>query len=727
MGAGVNQTCKKTLPERHNVVGTPDIRAKHFINRHKSWLEFNSRVLHEAVDERTPLLARIRFCNIFRSNNDEFFQKNVGPLFSLLKGKKRHKTTDDETPLNELLEYISQKVREQTTLLGKTFEKKIVPALKRENIQLVSWKNLSPQEKTDLTNYFKKFIFPTLTPLVVDAGHPFPFLFNLSKFVGISMIDPESNEKIFARVNIPEEIHQWMTLGENEHQTLRFINIEEIIRNNLNNLFYGMHIEANNIFRISRSISDDKKELLKNENIKFMVEEELRNRKRTPVVRLEYEKKPDPWILNFLQEELTLEETQLFEMPSLACYSTLAELAAKIHIPKLEYEPLIPRLSQEFKNSIESGSSIFKVIKKKDCLLNFPYESFSSSIENFLNTAASDPAVRAIKITLYRTDREGRLIKALIKAAENKKQVVCIIELKAPFDEEANLHWSNKLSQAGVYIIYGLSYRKIHAKMIAVARMEKEGICTYVNISTGNYNPLTSNFYTDFSYFTCDEEIGQDILDTFNFLTAKSMHQNYKKILLGPFNLIAGITELINREMLLHKKRGNGRIILKMNSLEDSGVIHHLYVASSMGVEIVLIVRGLCILRPGVPKISENIRVYSIIGRFLEHSRIIFFGNGEDDPRNGKYFIGSADWKQQSLRERVEVMVPITQFPLKAKLWNCLDLCMKDNRLLWELQSDGHYIQRRPGKDEINSQETLIRQNPEKSRFHSIKIKMSSG
>ena len=725
----MNQAYKKNLPENYNIVKIPNIQAKHFVNRHKSWLEFNSRVLHQAVDERTPLLERIRFCNIFLSNNDEFFQKNIGPLFALTKNKKKHTTADDETSLDELLEYVSLKVREQNTLLGKNFEKKIVPILEKENIQIVIWNDLSPYEKKYLVNYFKEFIFPILTPLVVDAGHPFPFLFNLSKFIGISMVDPDSDEKFFARVNIPEEIHQWMSLVKSKDQPTRFINVEEIIRNNLNDLFTGMHIESNTIFRITRSISNNEKELLKTGNIKFMVEEELRKRKRYPVVRLEYEKEPDPWTINFLREELALEEIQLFEMPSLACYSPLAELAGKINLPKFEYKPLIPQLPQDFKNSIESGSSIFKIIKKKDCLLNFPYESFSSSIENFLDTAASDPAVRAIKITLYRTDREGRLIKALIKAAENKKQVVCIIELKAPFDEEANLYWSNKLSQAGVYIIYGLSYRKIHAKMIAIARMEKDGICTYVNISTGNYNPITSNFYTDFSYFTCDQEIGQDILDTFNFLTAKSMHQNYKKILLGPFNLLKGITELINQEIAIHKKHGNGRIILKMNSLEDPSVVSHLYAASSIGVKISLIIRGLCILRPGIPEISENIHVYSIVGRFLEHSRILFFGNGEEEPQNGKYFIGSADWKRPSLRERVEVMVPITQSPLKTKLWHCLELCLQDNRLLWELQGDGSYIQRRPlkEKEEINSQEALIQKNQAKNTPHRIKIKMSSG
>ena len=706
----------------------PDVRAKHFINRHKSWLEFNSRVLHEATDERNPLIERIKFCHIFRSNNDEFFQKNVGPLFALVKSKQQHKSADDETPLDELLEHVSLKVREQNALLEQTFEKNIIPALKKENIKLISWIDLDKSEKNHLVDYFKKFIFPILTPLVVDAGHPFPFLFNLSKFIGISMIDPESGEKFFARVNIPQEIPQWTVLEKDKHQISRLINIEEIIRNNLHHLFNGMSIQSHAIFRITRVISgNDEKEGIKTDNIKFLVEEELRKRKRSPVVRLEYEKNPDSWIINFLQEELALENIQLFEMPSLACYSPLFELASKINLPQFEYTHFAPVAAQDFKNSIESGSSIFKVIRKKDCLLSFPYESFSSGIENFLNTAANDPAVKAIKITLYRTDREGRLIKALIKAAENKKQVVCIIELKAPFDEEANLHWSNKLSQAGVYIIYGLSYRKIHAKMIAIARMEKEGIRTYVNISTGNYNPITSNFYTDFSYFTSDSEIGQDILDTFNFLTAKSVHQNYKKILIGPFNLLPGITNLINCEISLHKKRGNGRIVLKMNSLEDPGVVNHLYAASSCGVQITLIVRGLCILRPGVPKISENIRVYSIIGRFLEHSRIMFFGNGEDEPEKGDYYIGSADWKQQSLRGRVEVMVPITSPPLKDKLWNCLELCMNDNRLLWELQSDGSHAQRRPGKEELNSQETLIRQYQSKGKFHGIKIKMSSG
>ena len=716
------------MPKNNNILRLPDVRAEHFINRHKSWLEFNSRVLHEATDERNPLSERIRFCDIFRSNNDEFFQKNVGPLFSLLKDKKQHKTTtDDATSLDELLEYISQKVRKQTSILEQNFDKNIVPILTKENITIISWTSLAKNEKEHLVNYFKKFIFPILTPLVVDAGHPFPFLFNLSKFVGISMIDPESGEKFFARVNIPEEISQWIVLGDDKHQPLRLINIEEIIRNNLHSLFNGIPVQSHAIFRITRVISEDEKENAKTGNIKFMVEEELRKRKRSPVVRLEYEKNPDAWIIEFLQEELALEQNQLFEMPSLACYTSLSELASKTNVPKFEYKPFTPDIAQDFRNSIESRTSIFKVIKKKDCLLSFPYESFYSSIENFLNTAASDPAVKAIKITLYRTDREGRLIKALIKAAENKKQVVCIIELKAAFDEEANLHWSDKLSKAGVYIIYGLSYRKIHAKMIAVARMEKEGINTYVNISTGNYNPITSNFYTDFSYFTCDQEIGQDILDTFNFLTAKSIHLDYKKILLGPFNLLPRITQLINNEITLHKKNGNGRIILKMNSLEDPEVVKHLYAASSCGVQITLIIRGLCIFAPTSFPIFPKISKFTLSSAaFWSTRESCFLETGKRILLQGTYFIGSADWKRQSLRGRVEVMVPITSSPLKSKLWNCLDLCIKDNRLLWELQNDGRYVQRRPKKEEINSQEILIRQHQSKSNFQGVKIKMSS-
>ena len=704
--------------------GFPNIKAEHFINRDKSWLEFNSRVLHEAVDERNPLLERMRFCNIFRTNNDEFFQKNVGPLFSLLKDKKKHRMVDDETPLEELMAYVSKKVREQTAILEDVFEKRIVPALRENGVTILAWKELDEDEKRFLRDYFKKFIFPILTPLTVDAGHPFPFQFNLSKFVGISIKEPDSGELFFARVNIPEEISQWISLDDQDE--LKFINIEEVISNNLHELFSGMDIKSHAVFRITRNISDDEKDVRRTDNIKTLVEEELRKRKHYPVVRLEYEKNADAWIVNFLTEALSLSQMQLFEMPTLACYSLLFELADQTNISDLEYKPFVPHMDQDFKNSIESGSSIFKIIRKKDCLLNFPYESFSSGIENFLNTAASDPDVKSIKITLYRTDREGRLIQALIKAAENKKQVVCIIEIKAPFEEEANLYWSEKLSQAGVYIIYGLSYRIIHAKMIAVARMESEGLRTYVNISTGNYNPITSNFYTDLSYFTCDNDIGEDVLDAFNFLTGKSLQKNWKKILMGPFNLLGGITELINLEMEHHKNHGNGCIVLKMNSLEDPGVVKHLYAASSIGVDITLIVRGLCILRPGIPKISENIRVYSIVGRFLEHSRIMFFGSGENDRKKGKYLIGSADWKRRSLRGRVELMVPITQDELKERLWHYLDLCMKDNRLLWELQSDGTYVQRNPEKKELNSQEILIQENQEKNEPHQIKIKMSS-
>ena len=679
--------------------------AEQFFNRHKSWLEFNSRVLHQALDRRTPLAERLRFCHIVRSNNDEFFQKNAAPLYSIEEDEQDQFLPYSDITVKGLLEYISQKVRQQVTELSSVFEKEILPGLEKEGIKLFSWDEIEEDEREELVSYFQRFVFPILTPLAVDAGHPFPFLSNLSKSIGIWMRTPDSNNKLFARVNVPEEIPQWIPLKKNDSYQLRYINIEEVIDSNLDLLFSGMKIEASMIFRITRH-SFDRKHTDELEDLKLTVEKKIQERKFAPIIRVEHEKNSDFWILNFLQDELSLSDLQLFEMPSLICYSPLLNIVDNITNAKLKYKPFTPRTDSDFSN-LSSNSNIFKFLKRKDYLFHFPYDSFSSTVETFLNSAADDPLVKAIKITLYRTDSKGRIIQALIRAAENKKQVVCIIELEARFDEEANIYWAEKLAKAGVYIIYGFQHQKTHAKMIAVARVEKDGINTYVNITTGNYNPQTSKVYTDISYFTCKKDIGEEVLEIFNFLTGRSFKHNYRYLLVAPITMYPRSVEIIEEEIDFHQKGGKGQIILKMNSLEDPSIIQSLYKASKAGVEIILIVRGICTLRPQVEGLSENIRVYSIVGRFLEHSRIFYFRSGQNGEEDGRFFIGSADWKNKSLFKRVEVMVPIMPKNLKNQLWQYLNLCINDNRNLWELESDGSYTQRKMGKKEINSQRIL--------------------
>ena len=705
---------KNNSSSLHVVKKDHSLNSESFFNRNKSWLEFNSRVLSEALDERTPLMERVRFCDIFRSNNDEFFQKNMVALYKKSTFKLQQ-TLSDYTENQQLLESLSNKVKEQTGFLANAFENSILPELEKNGIKILTWKDLLPKEKEYLVDYFKKFIFPILTPLAVDAGHPFPFFSNLSKSLGVWMRTPHSNEKLFARVNVPRFLEQWVLLEKNQQYHSRYINIDEIIRNNFDLLFSGMVIEASMIFRVTRHISAETYRD-PSEDLKVVVEKGLHARKFAPIVRLEYEKNPDLWILNFLREKLKLQDMQFVEMPSWVCHRPLYTIIKNNVDDRLNYKPFAPqktKIFHGFRHSDGSDGNLFQAIKKKDYLFHFPYDSFPDTVESFLNAATVDPQVRAIKMTLYRTDNKGTIINALIKAARNNKQVVCIIELNARFDERANLYWADILAKSGVFIIYGYLHQKTHSKIMTVVRDEKDGIRTYSNVATGNYNSQTSRFYTDFSYFTCKKDIGAEILEVFNFLTGRSLKKNYNDILVAPINMYEALIKLIQDEVEIHKKQGNGLIMAKMNSLEDPRMAQELYRASQAGVEVVLIVRGICILRPQVPGLSENIKVYSIVGRFLEHSRIYFFKNGNEHSVDGRYFIGSLDLKKKGLFERVEVLVPIVQKDLKKQLWSCLNLYVSDNRHLWELQQDGSYIQRKPAKGEkiINSQEELIKRS----------------
>ena len=686
-----------------------------FFNRDLSWLNFNFRVLNEALNPHTPLLERLKFSDIFRSNNDEFFMKRVGSLIKKIQSDDPKKSLDG-LPLRELHLAIREECYQQITLFSENFQQSLVPELETHGVKILTWSQLNSTEQNQLFGHFKENLFPILTPLAVDKGHPFPFLSNLSKSIGVALRKPQQKKRHFARVKIPNVIPQWFRLEGNPRFEYRFINIDEIILANISSLFPGMAIDGPTIFRVTRNAAiveegedaEDKME---------WVEEGLKERKFAPIVRLELVSHYHPWVSEFLIEELNLTAEQVYIMPTLASYTSL-NMLHEINKPKLKYKKFPPASLANFENPQDSKSSIFSNIRKKDHLVHFPYENFNETVQAFVKRAAEDSKVMGIKITLYRTDSDGNLINALIRAAENKKQVACIIELTARFDEERNIQWAQKLEEAGVHVSYGLMEYKTHAKMIVVVRKDLDGIRTYVNIGTGNYNSQTSKFYTDFSLFTCKKEISAEILEVFNFLTGRSIKQQYDKLLVAPFNMFKSFRKFIHREAKLARQGQKGRIIAKMNQLKEAKIIEDLYEASQAGVEITLIVRGFCSLRPGVKGLSENIKVFSIVGRLLEHSRLYFFGRGQSDPLDGDFYLGSADWVSRNLHDRVEIVTQVEQKDLKKKLWDYINLCSSDNRHLWELKSDGHYTQRQPSSksEEINSQLLLLKQQNGKEK-----------
>ncbi len=669
-----------------------------FTNRDISWLEFNSRVLNEAIDPRTPLLERLRFCDIWRSNHDEFMMKRIGLIFNKIEEGDSRLTLDGKGP-SELLYLLRTKVIEQINLFSSNFIKSIQPELKKQGIELLKWSDCTTEEHKFLTQYFKENVFPILTPLAVDSGHPFPFLSNLSKSIGVAIKKPKAKNRDFARVKIPTEIAPWVRLRSATENMYRFINIEEIIVANLKYLFYGMNIEGTCVFRVTRNAAS-KSDLEEPEDLMELVEEGIRERKFAPIVRLEYEHGADQWVLNFLKDELELIDEQVYEMPNIASYVKLGALY-DVPRPLLKYEKYVPKSIKGFIPNSDAEFNIFSAIRKKDYLVHFPYDSFTSTVETFVRTAAEDPKVRAIKIVLYRTDAAGKLVDTLIEAAENGKQVACIVELKARFDEESNIRWATKLEEAGVHVTYGLVDLKTHAKMIVVVRQDHDGIRSYVNIGTGNYNSETSKLYTDYGYFTCKKSIGEEVHEVFNHLTGRSLKSDYKKILVAPFTMYKQFKSLIEKEIEFAKDGKHAEIIAKMNSFEDPELAETLYQASSAGVKITLYIRGFCCIKPGIKGLSDNIKVISIVGRLLEHSRIYYFSGGSTDPFEGKYYIGSADWMHRNLFDRIEVCTPITQKDLVLRLSEYLKLISSDDRHAWDLKSDGTYVQRTP-KDAEN-------------------------
>jgi polyphosphate kinase len=681
-------------------------QTQNYFNRDMSWLSFNERVLNEAVDDRVPLMERIRFIDIFRSNNDEFFMKRVSRFITKIAAGDGRLTLDGHNSLDLFQECVTS-VKKGWELADKTFHQKLKPALGKSGIKLLEWNDLSTKEKKVMHEYFMDHVFPILTPLAVDAGHPFPYLSNLSKSIGVCLKVPHKKKKNFARVKIPTEIAQWIPLESTDEYKHRLLALDDLIKNNLDELFSGMKIISTMMFRVTRdSHMGDDDDLEDVEDVMEWVTEGLKERKFSEVVRLEVEKNPDPWQVEFLCDELNVAEEQICEMPSYICYTSLSQIAS-LGGEGQTYKPFKGKKYHPF-DPVDGKEVIFDAISKQDHLVHLPYETYKSSVTRFLTAASKDKQVKAIKIILYRTDADGGLIDILLHAAERGIQVAVVIELKASFDEARNIKWAQQLEDVGIHVSYGISQYKTHAKMILVVRQEGDKLKTYVNIGTGNFNRVTSKFYTDLSYFTCRKQIGAEVVQVFNNLTGMSVETNYKNLLVAPHSMANKFVNLLQQEMRNAKAGKPAEVIAKMNQLEDADMIDALYKASQAGVKITLLIRGFCCLRPGVKDLSENIKVYSLVGRLLEHSRIFYFRGGAETPEEGKIFIGSADWMRRNLHTRVEVITPILAKPLKERMWNIIQTFLKDNQNLWELNSKGEYNQKRGEKSPFKAQQWFI-------------------
>jgi polyphosphate kinase len=669
----------------------PKPQPLHMLDRDLSWLEFNRRVLHEAVDDRTPLLERALFLAIFTSNLDEFVMKRVYGLREQVRAgvapADRYQATSWERLANArrlMMEMLIQQ--------AEVFGDVVRPALARHGIRLLEWEDLTGEERDAARLLFESRIFPVLTPLSVDVGHPFPFISNLSLSLGLLVRDPVDAQQSFARVKVPDSLRQWVRIETPAFEReWRFVHLLDLIRHHVDLLFPGMEIDAVMPFRVTRNIdveadADDVEDLLQ------AVEAQLRQRRMECAVRLEVPRDANPQIARLLLDELELGEDDVYEMPGLLEYDSLREIWG-LPVADLHYAPWTPvvprRLSDE-------ETSVFDVIRQGDVLLHHPYDSFDESVLRFVRDAVHDPAVQAIKMTLYRTGTDSPFIPLLIQAAESGKQVACLVELQARLDEEENIALARRMEKAGVHVVYGIEGLKTHTKTTLVVRLEEHEARCYAHVGTGNYHRQTSRIYVDLGLLTCRPDMTTDLLHLFNFLTGRSRKQDYTRLLVAPANMKRRFLEMIAREAE-HARAGRpAQVVAKMNQLEDADICRALCQASEAGVRIDLIVRGFCVLKPGIPGLTSNVRVVSIIGRFLEHSRIFYFRNGSDREVDGEFYIGSADWMHRNLDTRVEAIAPVEAPALRQELWAILETHLADQRSAWDMQTDGTYIQRRP-------------------------------
>lgn len=697
---------------------------QYYFNRELSWLEFNYRVLQEALSEKTLLLERLKFTAIFSTNLDEFFMVRVAALKRQIEAEVTKLTPDGRTPLQQIQD-INNRLRPLVKQQVENFEFNLKKELIIHGIHLIDFIDLNQEQRNYLDQYYYDNIFPVLTPLAVDPSHPFPHMSNLSLNLAVLVKNPDTGAELFARVKVQKTLPRFITfppelrqVSNQDHNPVWVgVPIEQIMAHHLSSLFPGMNVQECHNFRLTRD-SDLGVQEDEADDLLLAIQQELRKRRFAgSSVRLEIHASMPDNVKQMLMQGLNLEETDIYEIDGLLGLNDLFAIAS-LPIPELKDQPwngVVPPPFDEFQElemarENETGNTVseefFAMIRKSDLMIHHPYHSFSATVQQFITQAARDPKVMAIKMTLYRTSGDSPILGALIEAAENGKQVIALVELKARFDEENNITWARKLEKAGVHVVYGIVGLKTHTKIVLVVRKEKEKIRRYVHIGTGNYNPKTAKIYTDIGLITCREDLGADLTDLFNFLTGYSKQKAFRKLLVAPVTMRDRMIKMIEREAENASNGGSGRIIAKMNSVVDTPVIQALYRASQAGVKIDLIVRGTCSLRPGVEGVSDNIRVISIIGRFLEHSRIFYFHN------NGKeeIYIGSADWMGRNLSRRVEAIAPIEDPILVKQLQEILGIMLSDNQQSWQLQSDGTYIRHICQKEEkeLNTHEILM-------------------
>ena len=649
-------------------------KADRYLNREMSWLDFNQRVLELAERSDVPLLERVKFLSIFSTNLDEFFEVRVAGVKDQLLAGLASSGIDGATPTQQL-RMIRRRVEQLNERHARIFRDEVAPALAEEGILLLSWDDLDPDDRKHLTDEFENRIFPVLTPLAVDPGHPFPYISNLSLNLAVVVLDPRTGDRRFARVKVPPLLPRFVSLPDGD----RFVPLEQVIAAHLYELFTGMEVLGHFPFRVTRD-ADLALEEGEADDLLAAVEMELRRRRFGEAVRLEVERGCSDEVQALLTRELSLDAEDVFVVDGPLDLSGLNAIY-DLDRPDLKDEPWTPATQPGLATAIDEPADLFALMRERDVLVHHPYDSFSTSVEAFIQQAAADPDVLAIKQTLYRTSGDSPIVKALIRAAESGKQVATLVELKARFDEQNNIAWARALEEVGVHVVYGLIGLKTHSKTALVVRQEADGIRRYCHVGTGNYNPKTARLYEDVGLLTSDPEVGTDLSDLFNMLTGYSRHSDYRRLVLAPTQLRDRIIECIKAEAAT----GEGRIVMKMNALADAAVIDALYEASAAGTQIDLIVRGICCLRPGVEGMSENIRVRSIVGRYLEHSRIFWFPNVDD----GALYIGSADMMPRNLDRRIEVLIAVRDAHLQERLTEVLDLNLADDTNAWALGGDG--------------------------------------
>ncbi|MCD6726433.1 MAG: polyphosphate kinase 1 [Solirubrobacteraceae bacterium] len=671
-------------------------------NREVSWVDFNDRVLQLAEDSAQPLIERLKFAAIFSSNLDEFFMIRVAGLHDQVDAGIVDKRRAGLNP-SETIDALRARIQPQVDRQARQVEGVLRPALAEHGIRIIDCADVAPELRPALRERFKRQVLPVLTPLAVGLGRPFPYMSNLSLSLAVLVRDPQTEQTVFARVKVPKEILPRFVPVDDGRTT--FVLLEELIGDNLGELFPGMEIVDHGLFRVTRDadfeVSDEADDLLE------AVEAELRRRPFGEVVRLEVDAGLSPMLREQLVEALRVESRQLYEVPGLLDMTDLLQIVGLPGLADLRDEPWAPVTQPRLAEAEAEGHSLFSVIRQGDVLVHHPYDSFATSVERFVAQAVEDPDVLAIKQTVYRTSDDSPLVPALIRATERGKQAVCLVELKARFDERANIGWARKLEESGVHVVYGLPTMKTHTKCLLVVRREGDGVRRYVHIGTGNYHPKTARLYTDLGLFTCDERLGADVADMFNFLTGYARPTRYREVLVAPNFMLDGIVERIERTIVAARAGERAAVRMKMNALVHPRVIEALYRASQAGVPVDLNVRGICCLVPGIPGLSEGIRVVSIVGRFLEHSRIYAFDHGDQT----EVFMGSADLMPRNLDNRVELITPVHDPACKIEVLDILDRCLADNTGAWELRRDGSWerLEPLPGEARSVQRESMAR------------------